>query len=170
MRARSLFARQRGERLLLRNAKYVDLMCPLRPSDGSIIHVRILLSRRRSPCRRRRRTHLPAIAFSAREHYCAQDDFVDVAGIPSSFGSSPIESTPPTTLAAEALELFTFFPTHHALVSVTNERREPFERTRRVTVSFSDPCNLYSVCAQSLPFPTKTILNLCPDGTDLAYS
>ena len=101
--------------------------------------MRILLSRRRSPCRRRRRTHLPAIAFSAREHYCAQDDFVDVAGIPSSFGSSPIESTPPTTLAAEALELFTFFPTHHALVSVTNERREPFERTRRVTVSFSDP-------------------------------
>ena len=120
MRARSLFARQRGERLLLRNAKYVDLMCPLRPSDGSIIHVRILLSRRRSPCRRRRRTHLPGIAFSAREHYCAQDDFVDVAGIPSSFGSSPIESTPPTTLAAEALELFTFFNTSVAGVAYPN--------------------------------------------------
>ena len=26
---------------------------------------------------------------------------------------------------------------------------------------FSGPCKLYSVCAQSLPFPTKTILNLC---------
>ena len=26
---------------------------------------------------------------------------------------------------------------------------------------FSGSCKLYSVCAQSLPFPTKTILNLC---------
>ena len=113
MRARSLFARQRGERLLLRNAKCMDLFCQSWDDVGSIPAVRIMLPQGDRHGDRRRRFHLAATVlsvFSAREHYCAQDDFVVVAGMPSSFGSSPIEPTPPTTRAAEALELFTFSP------------------------------------------------------------
>ena len=119
MRARSLFARQRGERLLLRNAKCVDLFCQSWDEVGPIPAVRILLPRGARHGDRRRRSHLAATVLSvlsAREHYCAQDGFVVVAGMPSSFGSSPIEPTPSTTRAAEALELFTFFPTQMSLL------------------------------------------------------